>query len=251
MVERNLDLVVTIAKRYRHLGLPLGDLIQEGNLGLLYAARRFEPKPGRSFSAYAVGWIRQTICRALSQQSRTIRVPLRRLELRRHAWEVQADEEQRCGNECCTGNKRPPHTNEHDARELGISVEELRSTILRAPEVESLDTPTAPNDRHHVLSLPDPGAPDPCKIAAGAERRRHLLEMRFGVGDGGESSLAEIGRDLHVSTERARQLQQQALERLRRDPALPGAARPSDGPAAARFAPGLPANHGRDARRDT
>ena len=236
MVERNLGLVVTIAKGYRNLGLPLGDLIQEGNLGLLHAARRFEPKAGRSFSAYAAGWIRQTICRALSQQSRTIRVPLRRLELRRHACEVEADEEQRCGNESCAGDRRPAHTTEHDARELGVSVEELRSTILLASDIESLDTPTDTNGHPRILSLPDPGSPDPCESAAGAEqtrrlrialshlpdRLRHLLEMRFGLAGGEESSLAEIGQDLHVSTERARQLQQQALDRLRRDPELRG-----------------------------
>ena len=235
MVERNLGLVFTIAKSYRNLGLPLGDLVQEGNLGLLHAARRFEPKPGRSFSDYATGWIRQTICRALSQQSRTIRIPLRRLELRRHACEVEADEEQRCGNEGCTGDRRPTHTTEHDARELGVSVAQLRSTILLTSDIESLETPTGTSGLPRVLSLPDPGSPDPCETAAGAEetrrlrvalshlpdRLRHLLEMRFGLVDGEESSLAEIGRDLHVSTERARQLQKQALDRLRHDPELP------------------------------
>ena len=236
MVESNLGLVVTIAKSYRNLGLPLGDLIQEGNLGLLHAARRFEPKPGRSFCAYAAGWIRQTICRALSQQSRTIRIPLRRLELRRHACEVEAHEEQRSGNACCTGDRRPPHTTEHAARELGVSVEQLRSTIVLVSDIESLDTSPATNGLPWVLSLPDPGSPDPCETAAGTEqwrrlrvalshlpeRLRHLLEMRFGLADGQESSLAEVGRSLHVSTERARQLQQQALDRLRRDPVLRG-----------------------------
>ncbi len=231
MVVRNLGLVVAIAKSYRNLGLPLNDLIQEGNLGLLAAARRFEPKPDLKFSAYASRRIRQTICRALSQQSRTIRIPLRRLERRRHAATVEADEEQRCGNECCTGNRRGSHTTEHDAQELGVSVEELRSTILLAPDVESLDAPASTDGRSPLLSLADPRSADPCETAAASEEQRRLRAAlsglpdrlryipgkRFGLGGCETFSLAEIGRELHLSAERVRQLQQQALELLRHD----------------------------------
>ncbi len=236
LVLTNLGLVVVTAKRYRRLGLPLGDLIQEGNLGLLAAARRFEPATGVDFAGYATGWIRHTICRALSVQPRLIRIPLRRVELQRHAALVVADAEQRHGNEgCAGGHGRPP---EPDAREDGISVEELRSVIAWLPEVESLDATPPGADRARRLTIPDTRSPDPAHLAAQSEERgqlraavrrlperlRIVLERRFGLDGRGRTSLARIGVELGISAERVRQLQNRGLALLRQDPRLAGPA---------------------------
>ena len=231
LVARNLGLVVSIAKRYQHLGLPLDDLIQEGNIGLLTAARRFEPQPHRRFSAYAAGWIRQTICRALTQKSRTIRIPLRRLALRRHAATVEADVEQRCGNEACATGKRRRHVEEDDARELGVTPDQLRDTIRLTPDMESLDAPAAAGCKSLLDSLPNPRSPNPMDLAAESEQQGRLREAvshvpsrlgyilvrRYGLAGDAAASLAEIGLELHLTPERVRQLQKRALELLRHD----------------------------------
>ena len=242
MIEKNLGLVISIACSYQRLGeqlgLALADLIQEGNLGLMAAARRFTPAKNGQFSRYAAGRIRQAICRALSHQSRVIHIPFRRLELRRHAAQVEANVDQRCGNGTCNGGRRGSHTEADDARELGVSVEELRATIRLVPDVASLDAPAPGDGRPRRLSLPDSRSPDPCEEAARSEQHRHVcealsrlpdrlrrvLENRYGLTDGKEAGLAEIGQKFHLSAERVRQLQKKALKLLREDPALREAA---------------------------
>ena len=246
LIEGNLCLVVAISRHYEGLGLSSGDLIQEGNLGLMAAARRFEPRRHRRFVRYAAGRIQQVMCRAVSQQSRTIRIPLRRLELRRWAAQTEADVEQRCGDEeCRTGNHRR-HTLEDDARAMGMDVETLRSTIRLAPDTVSLDVTLPSGDRPLRDCLADTSEPDPFESAAADEARRgirdalaHLpprlrlvVERRYGLRTGRAEGLADIGRDLHVSAERVRQLEAQALGGLRREltpglnqgPAFPAAA---------------------------
>lgn len=230
LVKAHLGLVHSIARRYKHLGLPLEDVIQEGYLGLLAAARRFEGKPKTTFSAYAAGWIRQTICRALSQQPRTIRIPLRRLEHRRHVEAVTADVEQRCGNAICDGERMPPQP-ELVAYQLGLNLEELQEALLFTPKQESLDA--LPDWEHLSISLlPGSLVPaDPCEAVVAREQReclvsamarlpkrlRFILRRRFGLIGGPEAGLAELGRELGISAERVRQLQKQALDQLRRD----------------------------------
>lgn len=230
LIEGNLRLVVSIARRYQGLGLPLADLIQEGNLGLMTAARRFDPARAPRFPRYAAGWIRETICRALSQKTRTIRIPLGQLALRRRAASVEADLEQRYRNEECRTGRHRPHTAEDDAHEIGVDPEALRATIRLVPDVESLDAPGAGNGRPLRDLLPDLGSPDPCATAARSEeqrrvkeavahlppRLRHVVERRYGLGGAGETGLAEIGRELHVSAERVRQLQGRAMVMLSR-----------------------------------
>lgn len=230
LIEGNLRLVVAIARRYQGMGLPLADLIQEGNLGLITATARFDPARTPRFPRYAAGWIRETICRALSQKSRTIRIPLDQLALRRRAASVEADLEQRYRNEECRTGRHRTHTTEDDAHEIGVDPETLRTTIRLVPDVESLDSPRTADGPPLRNLLADAGSPDPCEAAARAEERnrireavsnlparlRHVVERRYGFDDSGEASLTEIGRELQVSAERVRQLQSKAMVMLAR-----------------------------------
>ena len=236
LIEGNLGLVVSIARRYRGMGLPLADLIQEGNLGLMTAAARFDPARTQRFPRYAAGWIRETICRALSQKSRTIRIPLDQLALRRRAASVKADLEQRYRNEECRTGWHRPHTTEDDAHEIGVNPEALEATIRLVPDVESLDAPRTAGGPPLRNLLADAGSPDPFEVAARTEQRdrtraavshlparlRHVVERRYGLGGSGEASLKEIGRELHVSAERVRQLQSRAMVMLSRELRHPG-----------------------------
>jgi len=231
LIEGNLELVVSIARRYQGMGLPLADLIQEGNLGLITAAGGFDPARTPRFPRYAAGWIRETICRALSQKSRTIRIPLDQLALRRRAASVEADVEQRYRNDECRTGWHRPHTTEDDAHEIGVDPQALRATIRRVPDVKSLDAPRTEGGPPLRNLLADAGSPDPCDAAARAEERtrireavahlparlRHVIERRYGFGGSDEASLTEIGRELQVSAERIRQLQSRAMVMLSRE----------------------------------
>ncbi|MDE2882628.1 MAG: RNA polymerase sigma factor RpoD/SigA [Acidobacteriota bacterium] len=231
LIEGNLRLVVSIARRYQGMGLPLADLIQEGNLGLMAAARRFDPARTRRFSRYAAGWIREAICRALSQKSRTIRIPLDQLALRRRAASVEANLEQRYRNEECRTGWHRPHTTDDDAHEIGVDPEMLRATIRLVPDVESLDAPATPGGLPMWNRLEDPASPDPCEAAARSEERqqvreavshlpprlRHIMSRRYGLAGSGEASLVDIGHELHISAERVRQLQQRAMAMVARE----------------------------------
>lgn len=231
LIEGNLGLVVAIARRYQGMGLALADLIQEGNLGLITAAARFDPARTERFPRYAAGWIRETICRALSQKSRTIRIPLDQLALRRRAASVEADLEQQYRNEECRTGRHRPHTMEDDANEIGVDPEALRATIRLVPDVESLDAPRTADGPPLRNFLADTGSTDPSDAAARAEERdrlrdavshlparlRHVIERRYGLGGSSEASLTEIGRELHVSAERVRQLQGKAMVLLARE----------------------------------
>ncbi len=231
LIEGNLRLVVSIARRYQGMGLPLADLIQEGNLGLMAAARRFDPVRTRRFSRYAAGWIREAICRALSQKTRTIRIPLDQLALRRRAASVEANVEQRYRNDECRTGWHRPHTTDDDAHEIGVDPEVLRATIRLVPDVESLDAPTTPGGLPMWNRLEDPASPDPCDAAARSEERRqvreavshlpprlrHIMSRRYGLAGSGEASLVDIGHELHISAERVRQLQRRAMAMVSRE----------------------------------
>lgn len=232
--EANLHLVVRIAKRYERFGLPLEDLIQEGNVGLLAAVRQFDPDLGVPFSYYATGWIRQAICRAISIKNRTIRIPLEVLGLRRRAASVFSELEQKARNESCRSGRYEVPTVEDCARELGVSPDRVRITIQRVPVVESLDAPIGPKGRPLLSSLEDSALPDPLECAGEAERGallyaaiselphrlKYVIQRHYGLDEEEPASFTAISRELHLSRERVRQLHLQGLALLRCDPRM-------------------------------
>lgn len=234
MVEGNLPLVVCIARAYRRFGLPMEDLIQEGNLGLLAAVRKFDPAIGVAFSTYAAGWIRQAICRAISIKSRTIRIPLEVLGLRRRAASVLSELEQEAHNQHCRSGHYEAPKLEDCAHELGISTDRLRTTIRRVPNVVSLDAPAFPGGEPVGSSVADSAKRDPLECASADEQRsllhaavsalphrlRRVMRRHYGLSGERPASFSEIGRELHVSRERIRQLHNQGLALLRNAPRL-------------------------------
>ena len=234
MVEGSLALVVRIAKHYERFGFPLEDLIQEGNLGLLAAVRQFDSERGIPFANYATGWIRQAICRAISIKSRTIRIPLEVLGLRRRAARVLSDLEQEAHNRSCRSGHYEAPTVEDCAHELGVSTDRVRTTIRRVPDVDSLDAPAGARGRPLLSSVADSEHPDPLDCASAAEQRsllhaaisrlpqrlRHVMERHYGFHGDGPASFTAIGRELHLSGERVRQLHKQGLALLRHDPRM-------------------------------
>lgn len=229
VIEENLALVVRLARHYERFGLPLEDLIQEGNLGLLAAVERFDPERGVPFPTYATAWIRQAICRAISIQTRTIRIPLEALGLRRRAASVLSDLEQEAHNDSLQSGRYRAPTVEDCARRLGVSTEHLRATIRRLPEVASLETPVGPQRQPLLSRLAEASGKNPEECAAAAERRsqiegwldalpertRLIVRRYYGLDGNGAVGFADIGRDLHLSRERVRQLHNQALAGLR------------------------------------
>lgn len=239
LLDGHLHQVVAIARGYgglsRHLNLTVDDLVQEGNFGLMTAVRRFEPKRGVRFAAYAAPWIQYTICRAISEQARLIRIPLEVLALRRRAARVASELEQECRNETCRDGKPHEHRLVDDARVLGVRPQVLEATLLSVPHVVSLDEPeTLEDGEPRSESVADARASNPGEAAAEAERRErvrerlselpersaYILRRRYGVGGGPEAGLAELGRELGISAERVRQVQERAVEILRRNPHL-------------------------------
>ncbi len=230
LVEAHLGLVVRIAKRYIRYGYPVEDLIQEGNLGLLAAARRFEPARGIRFENYAAGWIRQAVCRALSIRSRTIRIPLDVLLLRRQAERVLAELEQEAGERGSRAGRRERQTEEECARRLGVPLERLKATLRSTPDVISLDGPVAAL----AAILEDASAKNPFESAALLEQcallragleampgRLRLVMTRYYGLDGREpASFAALGRELSLSRERVRQLHNRGVASLREIPGL-------------------------------
>lgn len=265
LIRGHLRLVVAIARHYRHPNLTLGDLVQEGNIGLMEAIPRFDPGKGIPFSTFAAEEIRHSICRALSLKSRPIRIPLREITLRRRAARVASDLEQRIGNERCDGAKRRLHRIEDDARELGVTPDRLRKTIRRVADVESLDSRADPAAAPLLETLADAQAPDPAAITEKEEERRCLAEAisrlpdrlqqivreRYGLTGGGQKGLAEIGEEIHLSPQRVHQLIRQALDRLREERGLRPAAptRPTPASAASRRGSG-PCSLRAEGRRD-
>lgn len=231
IVEGHLDLVVRLARHYRGLGLPLEDLIQEGNLGLLAAFQGFDPDRGVPFSIYATGWIRQAICRAISIKTRTIRIPLETLGLRRNAASVLSDLEQEAHNGALRSGRYRAPTVGDCARKLGVSTEHLATTIRRLPDVESFDAPGATEGEPLLSCLADASGENPEDRAAAEERRSRLeaslrtlpdrarlvVQRRYGLDGNGTASFTEIGRELHLSRERVRQLHHDAVAQLRGD----------------------------------
>ncbi|MDT8341401.1 MAG: sigma-70 family RNA polymerase sigma factor [Longimicrobiales bacterium] len=221
LVRSNLRFVVSVAKKYQNQGVPLPDLINEGNLGLIRAAHKFDETKGIKFISYAVWWIRQAILQALAEQSRIVRVPLNRAGALHRIGRQSSSLLQELGRE---------PTPDEIAQGLDISREEVERTLAISQSHLSLDAPMTPGEDNRLLDyLPDQLSPGPDDetyeqalkdtieeaLASLKEREAKILRLYFGLDDQEPMTLEEIGALLGITRERVRQVKEKALDRLR------------------------------------
>jgi RNA polymerase primary sigma factor len=222
MIRANLRLVVSVAARYRGYGVPLSDLIQEGNMGLMHAIDKFEPERGNKFSTYATWWIRHAVGRAIADQGRTIRLPVHMAEKIRKVKDAAFRVAQRTGNEA---------TISQIAVEMELPEEKVEELLQFAQHPVSFEAPVSDEEGSATLGdfLPDLDAVTPFDAAIDSgihedirealssltPREAKIIHLRYGLRDGREHTLEEVGQKYGLTRERIRQIEKDALRKLR------------------------------------